>query len=243
MSTVRSILIAILACVAFGCQTTPPTSGGAASLQVHVEAEPKSGLKLPGMRPYDTPAAEKDATGAFERVNYGTLEDIVVWVEPVDPANKPVPPAAEFLPYDVTAAGSADAPLHVASVGQPLAFRNATSKPLTIYSVSDGNEFDLGAIPPGKSGSFTVKSPGLIEVLAEGAKDPVLRVYAAPTGWVKLAHSHSRLNFDLPPGEYTIHSWHPRLPGIESRVAVIAGQTTRANVKVGVNELPKVRAK
>jgi hypothetical protein len=130
---------------------------------------------------------------------------------------------------------------HVVSVGQTLALRNGGARAEVIYSVSDGNEFDGGSVMPNGQTQYLVKSAGLIEVLTESSAEPVARVYAAPTRWAKLARTREIVRFnDLPPGEYRVVSWHPRLPGLESSVTLAPNEVTATSIAVGVNSLPKV---
>lgn len=206
-----------------------------AGLQVKVIARPKEGVKIPAEKllAYDAPAAKQE-TGAFEKVNYSDLEDVVVWAEPAGKSAR----AGEVKMVTVS-----DKPgkLSVASIGQLVTFRNISSRAMNVYSVSDGNDFDLGTLAPGASGSYEVKSAGYIEVLTDRAKDPVAEIYAAPVRWVALTHSGETVRFaDLPPGDCEVRCWHPRLPGGEARVTLRAGESSSVSVVMGVNGLPKV---
>jgi hypothetical protein len=58
---------------------------------------------------------------------------------------------------------------------------------------------------------------------------------------VSLARSGSSVDFtNLPPGQYKLASWHPRLPGYETILTLSPDQIAAATIKVGVNALPKV---
>jgi hypothetical protein len=119
--------------------------------------------------------------------------------------------------------------------------RNTGAGAGNLYSVSDGNDFNLGSVAPGTTATFTARSEGLIEILNASLKDPVALVYVAPSPWVSLAKSGGTVEFNnLPPGQYRIASWHPRLPGSETTVTLAANQSSTATIKVGVNTLPKV---
>lgn len=226
----------------WGCQTTPPPAPGLATLRVTVTAEPKAGVVTGNTHvlSYDTPAAPRAPTGAFEKVDYTGLPDIVVWLE------QSQMPATSFsqLPavaVDVKPRQSADALSAAVSVGQQVIFRNTAAVSANLYSVSDGNDFDLGTLSPGGSAAYTVKSPGLIEVLSDATENPVALLYAAPSTNVRLTHAGQTVDFaDLAPGQYKIVSWHPRLPGQRVSVTLAPNQITSASIKVGVNDLPKI---
>ncbi|MBX2804410.1 MAG: hypothetical protein KTR19_00435 [Hyphomicrobiales bacterium] len=49
--------------------------------------------------------------------------------------------------------------------GEPLTFVNNDSVPHNIYSLSDGNEFDLGSQKPGMITDVTFMQPGDVDVL------------------------------------------------------------------------------
>jgi hypothetical protein len=210
-----------------------------ASLRVKLIAEPKQGLPddRPGMFDYGGAGPTDLGKGDFERVDYAGLRDIVVWAEPQARSSRT--PTA--ITIDINARKPAASLTGAASVGQQLVFRNAGPQPANVYSVSDGNDFDLGVVAPGASATFTVRSPGLIEVLTDTAKDPIAQVYAATSPWVKVGRSGQSIDFaDLPPGPCKVFSWHPRLPGYESQLTLAPDQSATTSIKVGVNALPKV---
>jgi hypothetical protein len=233
-----SLCVALLS----GCAAGPRPAPGTASLRVHVVAEPKEGRKITvaPVSTYDTPAPVKKEEGQFELVDYSNLGNIVVWLEPASGSAPSVPP-----PGDVTIEVDPNRPATqlsgVISVGQRLIVRNSGSRTQGIYSVSDGNDFDLGKLAPGQQGSYVVKSAGPIEILGEAVAQPVATVFAAPSPWRAMTHSHGNVEFNnVPPGHYRLVSWHPRLPGTEQIIDLSADQSAAATITVGVNSLPKV---
>lgn len=233
------LILAILMLPLVGCQSGPTPSAGLSGLRITVIAEPKTGVKDAGAHVgvYDTPALKE--RGQFERVDYSALDEIVVWVEPAFPMLRQ--PMLPPLTIEVNAKKPVENLTSAGSIGQRLIVHNNGSTSGSFYSVSDGNEFDLGSIPAGGRGEYTIKSGGLIEILSASAKDPVAQVYAATSRWVALTHSDATVDFsDLPPGQYKIYSWHPRLPGTEASVTISPNQVAKVSIKVGVNALPKV---
>lgn len=224
-----------------GCQTGHPAQG-LAELKVTVRAEPKQGVPPPSknVAVYDRPAGSQyGGSGAFEPVDYASLQNIVVWIKPAGAAPTTAPAGASER-INVGDKPTGDDGIVAASVGQTLIFVNRAPHALTIYSVSDGNDFDLGRVPPGGERTHVVRSPGLIEVLTDSADQPLVRVYAAPTARVAVTHSGGEVTFnDLPPGPYRVVSWHPRLPGSEASVELAPNQVQATTITVGVNGLPK----
>jgi hypothetical protein len=232
-----AIAIAGLVLLLSGCQSAPRPAAGLAALQVRVVAEPKAGAApaAQGVKVYDAPS--KKAYGAFEPVDYANLDQIVVWVE-----RRPPDTTLQGLPsITVPLAPGKSAPnLRVACVTQTISFRNDAARAMNLYSVSDGNNFDLGSLAPGGVAAYKVRGPGLIEVLTDSIEQPIATIYAAPSRWVALAHAGETIDFqNLPPGEYRVVSWHPRLPGSQTTATLRANEVGTASIKVGVNSLPK----
>jgi hypothetical protein len=233
-----TITLAFLQLALVGCQSEPAPSPGMSGVSIRVVAEPKAGVKDVGggVKVYDTPVVKEQ--GQFEKVDYSALDDIVVWVEPVSPS---APVGSSVVRVSINAQKPAEKLSAVAAVGQRLILHNSGSAALNLYSVSDGNDFDLGKVAAGGQGQYTVRSAGLIEVLAASDRDPVAEIYAAPSRWVALTHSGARVDFNnLPPGNYKVCSWHPRLPGTEASITLVPNQISKTTIKVGVNALPKV---
>lgn len=234
------LLVSLAALLVIGCQSALRPAPGMAALRVKVVAEPKAGSKLAERAPavYDHPGmTATPEKGAYETVDYDNVDDIVVWLEPGAGA------AAAPRTIDVNPAHSSPAVVPV-SVGQKIVLRNTAAAPTPLYSVSDGNEFEHAGIPAGGSAEYTIKSPGPIEVLVSPAKDPVLRLYAAPSRFVATTRSGRSVDFaDVPPGTYTVVAWHPRLPSAQSPATLAANQSAQATLKIGVNDLPKVGAR
>jgi hypothetical protein len=239
-SFVGTLLLAGCNC----CRVNPKP--GDAAVVLDVKAKPKAGLKVEHFARvpvYDAAPHPVKPAGEYEHVDYNDLGDIVVWLEPTgDAAHAEVASVLKSKSQvDVRAGKPADRTL-AASVGQPVVIYNAGPQPVTLYSVSDGNDFELPPLNPGTVTSFQPKSEGLIEILADPSQPPVAMIYAAPTKWVARAQSGKQIVFnDVPPGSYQAVAWHPRLPGSTVNIGdVAAGQVKRATLQLGVNDLPKV---
>lgn len=233
------LLLALWAGAAGGCQSATGPASGLADLRVRVTAEPKEGVATSSAQVQVYDAAAHNQQGAFERLDYASLGNIVVWAEPVlrSTTHQPIPP----LELAVSGSGEGDDSIVAACVGQELVLSNRAAHAMDLYSVSDGNDFDLGSVAPGHQGSYVVKSPGLIEILTDASEQPLARVYAVPARHVAVTHSGAEVTFsDLLPGDYRIRSWHPRLPGSVVTVHLSADQTQSAKITVGVNSLPKI---
>ena len=248
-----TVLFSFAVTLLAGCAAQTRSLPGMALLHMHVVAEPKEGRNIPVAAPvstYDKPSSPKQREqGPYELVDYANLDHIVVWVERASDMPDPTAhatmeamgtaPAPEII--DVDSAKKNPPMSKPVSVGQKVILRNRSSRPASIYSVCDGNDFNLGQLAPGQQGEYIVKSAGLIEVLSDDSSEPVASFYAAPTQWVAMTHSHGNVDFsNLRPGKYNIVTWHPRLPGTSQPIELAPDQNASVTVTVGVNSLPKV---
>jgi hypothetical protein len=245
-------LVALLALLG-GCGAKVPS--GMAGARVLVRAEPKAGYR-PELQPsgggYDSNPTTDDPGPQlfpFQVLNYSSLDEIVVWLEPQGGA-----PGAGPAPKPVTidaGAGTSviDKALKASAVGGEVRLENRSSGPVSAYLRSEqGDVTDAGTIAPGGSTAVKLPAAGLWLVLREAdpsaaAADDVVvgEVYAAPTGWVQTTVSGGNVTFSpLPPGRYVARSWHPRLPGSSRDVTLAPDRVTDVPLVVSVNALPKV---
>jgi hypothetical protein len=224
-------LVVALALAGCGAQSKP----GTATVMLGIAAQPKAGVKehVHRVAVYDAAPAPPAPAGQYEHVDYASLGNVIVWLEPA-PKQAGFPPALS-LDIDLRTAPPA---VHPASVGQTIAFRNRGGGAVSLYSVSDDNDFTLPALPPGGQGSCVIRSPGLIEVLADPSRPPVALIYAAPSPWVAASRAGKTVVFnDVPPGSYEAQSWHPRLPGASAKLTLAPDQVTRSTLVIGVKNL------
>jgi hypothetical protein len=229
VKAIANAIIVVLAAIVSGCGSKSDSAG--ASVELRVIAEPKTGVHE--VTAYDPPSVRAAATGAFEHVDYSFLPNIIVWLVPAGESRKlqlgpvtinidPAQPSEEIAPV---------------TVGQKIVFHNAGAKPLSLYSVSDGNDFELSVAPDGK-GEYVTRGEGLIEVLNDPSEPPIALLYVAPSPWVARAHSGQKITFDhLPPGQYQAVAWHPRLPGSSISLSLVDGLQTTGTLRIGVNAL------
>lgn len=233
------LLIFAIGLLVAGCQTAPPLAPGRAGLVVHVLAQPKTGAQPSPEKVavFDTPAPQE--YGDFAKVDYSDLGQIVVWLEPTNGPAEQMP--LHSITVDIDQSKSISGVRHVASVGQHIILHNASSSSQTIYSVSDGNDFDFESVPAGGQVQYVAHSPGLIEILTNSPSASPIQIYVAPSPWVRLTRSGVTIRFDnLPPGQYRLVSWHPRLPGSRETVTLSPDHVTDTSIDVSVNSLPKV---
>jgi hypothetical protein len=235
------LCVVLLVLLPIGCGRSSGPASGKANLQIWVLAEPKSGAEQPAAYDSYGNSSSNLGSGKYELVDYAALDNIVVYLQPADSI---VAPAATDITLPIDLKKPADALMGVVSVSQKVTLQNTGTKPANFYSQSDGNNFDLGIISPGESASWTVQSPGTIEIWTDSLQNPVGVLYAAPNSLCRLTQAGTIVEFkDLAPGQYKIVSWHPRLPGHFNDVTLSPDQVTKTTIQVTVNGLPVVPVK
>lgn len=100
----------------------------------------------------------------------------------------------------------------VVPVGSTVRFPNHDPFNHNVFSVSEGNPFDLGLYGRGESKSRTFTQPGLVRVYCN--VHPRMVAYV----WVMANRLHVQPGADgafaienVPPGSYRLHVWHERI--------------------------------
>ncbi|QOV90370.1 hypothetical protein [Humisphaera borealis] len=249
-TTLTITALILFAIGAGGCGGGLPA--GQAGLRVLVKAEPKTGYTL-DVKTADVYAGRpevEDATAArrdpFRPLDYRNLSDIVVYLVPQSGSAAAAPTAK---PIDIDAvAGNRQGrwTLGVSAVGGEVRIGNASPTPRAVYIRTEaGTLSDIGTVAPGASVSATMSAPGSITVWAESGKaedDRLAEIFVAPNGWVATTVSGGNVTFaPVPAGTYTLHTWHPRLPGQSQQATLAADKYTDATATVTVNVLPPAK--
>lgn len=135
------------------------------------------------------------------------LGDAVVFLEGLgDPA-----PAARF---DVTISDKAFAPhVLVVPAGSTVAFPNHDPFDHNVFSVSEGNSFDLGLYGRGEGKSVTLQHPGLVRVFCNVHPRMVALVLVMGTHHYAQPGADGSFTINgVGPGSYRLHVWHERAP-------------------------------
>lgn len=135
------------------------------------------------------------------------LGDAVVFLEGLgDPA-----PATRF---DVTISDKAFAPhVLVVPVGSTVAFPNHDPFDHNVFSVSEGNSFDLGLYGRGEGKSVTLQHPGLVRVFCNVHPRMVALVLVMGTHHYAQPGADGSFTINgVGPGSYRLHVWHERAP-------------------------------
>jgi plastocyanin len=151
----------------------------------------------------------------------GTAAAAVVYAEPLEGSAPvlPAPPAAieqrdkTFTPRVLAV-----------PVGTTVRFPNSDGIFHNVFSLSQGNAFDLGLYRSGASKSRTVTAPGLVRVFCNIHPQMTAVIVAAPTPWTTVAGTDGAFRLELPAGRYRLTTLSERATAVTADVTV-AGPT------------------
>jgi hypothetical protein len=260
------VLVLALAPLAGGCIRSVAGDGNAAwgGIYGHATAKPRAGTEAilappaapAGKRSKDPYAPSAPAPAAapaspkMPRMEYGRLDDIVVWLELVPGAPRPtreetLDPGALLAAPEVATTAEArleDGPAakgdRAIRAGGVFRLLNATSVEVTFVSVSEGNAFESPPLRPGEWHEWRPAAPGIVDVLCDERPEWRLRIVVAPTLRYETVRSGARFEWNgLPPGTYRVRASHWRLPEAETTVEVRPGAWAKAELTLSVDAL------
>jgi plastocyanin len=109
------------------------------------------------------------------------------------------------------------------TVGSTVDFPNDDPFYHNVFSYSSAKRFDLGRYGKGKSSAQTFDHPGLVKVFCDIHSDMAAYVVVLETSYYASPVADGGFVIrDVPPGDYTVTSWHPDLGEWSGEVAVPA---------------------
>lgn len=146
-------------------------------------------------------------TGAIE-LKRADRRDVGIWLEPVDAADIPATPHharmlqkdKRFLPH-----------LLVVRSGATVDFPNADPIFHNAFSNFNGQIFDIGLYPPGKSRSVVFRSPGVVRVFCNIHPAMAAVILVVNTPFFATTDASGRFSIaNVPTGEYRLHVFDER---------------------------------
>jgi hypothetical protein len=181
--------------------------------------------------PTDVAKAPPAARTAIEHAQHGVTE-AVVWVETVP--EKVERKLAGGGPHwfwqkrekprlpRIVQRGHTFAPHALALVaGSQAEFMNLDRVYHNAFSVSSAQRFDIGKYPPGRADTVLFEHPGVVNLHCD--------IHPEEIGFIVVVPNHAFARPDslgvfalpkLPPGNYTVHAWHPRRGEMKRAFAV-----------------------
>ena len=143
----------------------------------------------------------------------------VIWLAgPAGPA--PAPVEAE-----ITTSGKALSPhVLVVPVGSTVSFPNHDPFNHNVFSLSEENPFDLGLYGRGETRSVRFTRPGIVQIYCNVHAQMSALVVVRDNPWFTQPSSDGSFALpSVPPGDYTLHAWHERVPEVTRPLRVPAG--------------------
>lgn len=233
-----------------GCASAPPAPApGLAQIWGQVDAPPPPPL-IPGdgMNEYRGGGDEPNLPEGAELVDYSKVGPLVVEARPQGEGSR-----AEAGELPLTIGGQA--PLLAIGAGGSLRITNSAQQTITVYAVvsarrgpqvgEGGTLFEV-VIKAGETAAPQPVGdrPALVELYSFEDERLLARVVVC-AGRFALVDGPRDVRYvldGLQPGRYEVLAWHPRLPGIQQRLTLGAGDQQRLDLRFGVASLPKVDA-
>ena len=95
------------------------------------------------------------------------------------------------------------------SVGATLVFPNVDDIMHNVFSLAEGNRFDLGLYKSGAKKNFVFETPGLVRIYCNIHPQMSAFVHVMPNSYFAWAEPDGSFVIpDVPPGDYTLNAWH-----------------------------------
>jgi len=141
-------------------------------------------------------------------VRTSDLNDVVIWLEPLDAAGRPG--GAATVPI-VMSERRYTPKVRLVSVGSTVEFPNQDPFRHNVFSKAGPTEFDLGLYDRGEVRRVRVAAPGVYPIFCNIHARMVAFVVAAPTAWSAQAEASGRFAIPgVPAGRYRLRTWHNR---------------------------------
>ena len=176
------------------------------------------GTLLPGGRPLP-PAPPPAVTGHLKVLDRGgqvaqDVEQAVIWLMPA----RGNPPAVAPGRADITTEHRTFSPhVTVVPVGSTVRFPNRDGFNHNVFSLTEGDQFDLGLYDRGEGKTTVFATAGIVNVFCNVHSTMSAIVVVRNTPWYAQPAADGSFSIgNVPPGEYVLHAYHER-----------AGETTR----------------
>ena len=229
--------VALVMCACSSAPVYPQPSGNDGQILVQLEGKPKAGTKAAKTaeerEDYSTRRTSVEQGKSFERVDYDSIDDVVVVILHSGPA------AVSGKPRDEEVEVGGEALSRSQLLMQPggnFTVRNTRDTALTIVGVSLEDIFEL-KVGPNTSASIRVEKPGEYEITSD--EDESLFAFMWVTldaAWI--GNSRDDAFFDkFPPGDYSVSVHAPRLPCWYRKIKVEAAKRVDLTAELTVNDM------
>lgn len=205
-----------------------------------VRAEPKAGTEQDQSAASAAYASRKYKFA--ERVDYGSMQDFVVFLEGKVGTNAIPTNVVEVTTTRVAQKGALFTP-HVLPVmaGTTVEWPNNDDIYHNVFSVSDAKQFDLGLYKGNPADKHVIfDKPGKVDVYCSIHANMHCVVLVLENPYFAVADAAGKYSItNVPPGTYKLKAWHERLPADEQEIVVPTNGMVRADFVLTIKNLPK----
>jgi plastocyanin len=161
------------------------------------------------------------------------VQETVVWLEPAAGMKLPVRPPQNL---QITTRGKMLLPhVLVIPAGSAVAFPNEDPISHNLFSLTPGNQFDLGLYRTGPGKSHTFASPGVVNVYCNVHSNMSAVVHVMRTPYYALAAANGTFALaDVAPGRYDLVAWN-ELGGYSPKTAIDVPAAGVANLALAID--------
>jgi plastocyanin len=144
--------------------------------------------------------------------------ETLVWLDLAPGARVAKRPASAFT---VTTRGKTILP-HVVAVpaGSTISFPNEDPIAHNLFSLTQGNTFDLGLYRKGPGKSQKFETPGVVNVYCNVHPNMSAVVHVMSTPYYGFADANGNYSFDVPPGKYVVNAWNEQAGSVAAPIEV-----------------------
>jgi plastocyanin len=117
----------------------------------------------------------------------------------------------------------------VVRVGDPVDFPNVDKVFHNAFSLTPGNDFDLGLYRGGQSNQVTFRQPGEVDVFCNIHPEMAAKVLVLQNDYFVRPEATGAYKLSLPPGQYTLVAWTPDHQPDKQSITIAAGADVAAD--------------
>lgn len=161
------------------------------------------------------------------------INETLVWLDAmtkIPPAKKPATTA------QMTTRGKTLLP-HVIAVpaGSTIQFPNEDPISHNLFSLTQGNTFDLGLYRKGPGKPRKFEAPGTVNVYCNVHPTMSAVIHVMNTPWYGFADAAGNYSFDVPPGTYRLTAWNEQGGTVTSEIQVGADGKVAGNTQLTID--------
>ncbi|HEV8324338.1 MAG TPA: carboxypeptidase regulatory-like domain-containing protein [Myxococcota bacterium] len=207
-------------------------AGGTAALLAAVVATLSVAARLATAAAGTAGAAASTGTAAGSVLAKDSGRPVIVYLEHVPVVTAAAAAATGAKHAEIVQKGRAFVPgVAVVVAGSAIDFPNLDKFYHNVFSVTPGDEFDLGLYRGGVTKSVTLRKPGEVDVYCNIHPDMVAKVLVLENPFYAEAGGDGAWTIaGVPPGSYTVVAWSPTHVPDRRTVEVKAGAVTRLDL-------------